>query len=101
MSLHDDLLAGLPRRLTTDEVLRITRLSRTTLWRRVRSGQYPPPVERGRSSLFSTDEVLQVLRSGGRRLGMRARPALNAVEISKHYAERTRKALAGTKGAQS
>ncbi len=100
MSLDDDLRC-LPRRLTTSEVLGITRLSRTTLWRRVRSGQFPSPVERARSSLFSTDEVIRVLRTGGRRIGSRARPALNALEISSHYAERTRNALARVKGAKS
>jgi len=31
--------------LRTDEVLRIEKCSRTTLWRRIKAGLFPPPVE--------------------------------------------------------
>ena len=36
-----------PQILRTPEVLKITRLGRTTLWRRVRSGDFPRPLRLG------------------------------------------------------
>ena len=35
------------RILRTPEVVRITGLSKTTIWRRVKSGDFPPPVRLG------------------------------------------------------
>ncbi|WP_419166415.1 helix-turn-helix transcriptional regulator [Candidatus Palauibacter sp.] len=35
------------RILRTPEVLELTAISRTTLWRRVRSGDFPPPLKLG------------------------------------------------------
>jgi len=49
-------------RLTTDEVLALTRISRATLWRRVASGRLPGPIDQGRQSLFLKSAVLSALR---------------------------------------
>lgn len=49
---HPDLLGlasdPLPAYVRMNAVLRITGLSRTTIYRRIASGQFPPPVHLGR-----------------------------------------------------
>ncbi|MFZ5721692.1 MAG: helix-turn-helix domain-containing protein [Pseudomonadota bacterium] len=44
-------------RMTTNEVCKLDRISRATLWRRIRSGALPAPVDRGRQALFCTTEM--------------------------------------------
>ena len=39
------------RMLRVPEVMKLTGLSRTTLWRRVRTGTFPPPTELGENSI--------------------------------------------------
>ena len=48
----------LPPRLTTREVLVFARFSSATLRRRIRSGRFPSPVERG---IYMRDDVLSAL----------------------------------------
>ena len=50
-----------PNRLTTAEVCALARYGPATLWRRVKQGRMPKPVDRGRHSLFDRDEVLAAL----------------------------------------
>lgn len=56
---------ALPMRLTTDDVCRLARYSRATLWRRIKAGQFPAPRDRGRQAIFDRDAVLQALKLGG------------------------------------
>lgn len=54
-------LTGL--RLTTKEVCDLARFSPVTLWRRIRSGQMPAPIDQGRQSIFDRQAVLSALQS--------------------------------------
>ena len=47
-----------PIRMTTYEVMELTRWSRATLRRRIRAGDFPAPICRARQSLFCRSEVL-------------------------------------------
>lgn len=49
-------------RLTTTEVCALARISRTTLWRRIRAGRMPKKIDQANEALFSADEVFAVLR---------------------------------------
>ena len=44
--------------LRVPEVMARTGLSRTTIWRRVRAGTFPPPKELGENSIGWTDLVI-------------------------------------------
>ena len=46
--------------LRPPEVMERTGLSRTTLWRRVRAGTFPPPTELGENSIGWPDSVIAV-----------------------------------------
>ncbi|WP_022697876.1 helix-turn-helix transcriptional regulator [Euryhalocaulis caribicus] len=48
-------------RLTTSEVCALARYGKATLWRRIREKQMPPPVDRGRESLFDRKAVEKAL----------------------------------------
>ena len=50
------------QRLTTREVCALARLSPATVWRRIRSGELPKPVDYGRQALFDRVAVEQALR---------------------------------------
>ena len=50
------------QRLTTREVCALARLSPATVWRRVRSGEFPKPVDYGRQALFDRSAIEQALR---------------------------------------
>ena len=52
-------------RLTTYEVLALSRISRASLWRRVASGRLPKPIDRGRQALFLKSAVLEALGADG------------------------------------
>lgn len=52
-------------RLTTGEVCQIARISRATLWRRIKSGGLPLPIDRGRQALFDRAQVLRALHAPG------------------------------------
>src|SRR5262245_58488259 len=52
---------ALPLRLTTDEVCDLARFGEVTLWRRIRDGKMPRPVDRARQHLFDRDAVLRAL----------------------------------------
>lgn len=49
------------KRLTTAEVCALARFSRATLWRRIRAGEMPAPVDHGRQALFLAVDVERVL----------------------------------------
>ena len=53
-------------RLTTDEVLKMARISRASLWRRVASGRLPMPIDRARQALFSRAAVMAALKVDSR-----------------------------------
>lgn len=48
-------------RMTTSEVLALARISRATLWRRVRCGRLPAPTDQGRQALFLKSAVIAAL----------------------------------------
>lgn len=50
-----------PARLTTAEVMALARVSRATLWRRIRDGRLPQPVDRARQALFCKAAVFEAL----------------------------------------
>lgn len=50
-----------PARLTTSEVCELARYKRDTLWRRIREGKMPKPVDRGREALFDRAAVEKAL----------------------------------------
>lgn len=50
-------------RLTTTEVCEKARFSRATLWRRVRSGDMPKPIDHARQALFCAMAVERALTS--------------------------------------
>lgn len=54
-------MSDLPRRLTTSEVCSLARYSSVTLWRRIKAGEMPRPVDEGRQALFDRDAVLKAL----------------------------------------
>ncbi len=58
---------NLPPRLTTDEVAKILRVCKRTLWKRHREGRGPQPVTTGRPLLYDRDEVLAAAGIGGAR----------------------------------
>lgn len=49
------------QRLTTKEVCDLARLSPATVWRRVRRGELPKPIDYGRQALFDRSAVEQAL----------------------------------------
>lgn len=51
------------KRLTTTEVCAVARFSRATLWRRIRSGDMPAPVDHARQALFCAVAVERALTS--------------------------------------
>ena len=53
------------KRLTTTEVCQLGRFSRATLWRRVKSGALPQPVDHAREALFCASAVEQALTRHG------------------------------------
>lgn len=55
-SAQGPLLAAAAR-LTSQEVCTRLRISRATLWRRIQAGLVPPPVDRGRQSLFAATVI--------------------------------------------
>jgi len=56
------------RIIRTTEVLEIVSISRSTLWRKVQSGEFPAPVELGsNSSGYFEHEVLEWLNSRPRK----------------------------------
>ena len=74
------------RRLTTAEVLRLARISRTTLWRRINSRLLPPPIDQARSSLFDEQAILTALARP--RAARSTDVPINVAAISGHYAAR-------------
>jgi predicted DNA-binding transcriptional regulator AlpA len=48
-------------RLTTREICAIARYGPITLWRRIKTGQMPRPVDRGREHIFDREAVLKAL----------------------------------------
>lgn len=48
-------------RITTSEVLELARYGRHTLWKRIRQGRFPKPVDRGRENLWSRADVEKAL----------------------------------------
>ena len=50
------------RMLRPPSVMSIMGWSRTTLWRRVRAGTFPPPVELGANSIGWTESVVMAER---------------------------------------
>lgn len=54
-------------RLTTKEVCALGRFSSSTLWRRVRNGEFPPPIDQGREAIFDREQVQNALSPGRRR----------------------------------
>ena len=50
-------------RLTTSEVCAMGRFSTATLWRRVRYGRLPKPIDHAREALFDADAIHSALGS--------------------------------------
>ena len=48
-------------RITTAEVCALARISRATMWRRVRAGALPRPIDYGREALFDQGQVVAAL----------------------------------------
>lgn len=64
----DGALTHLDRMLRAPEVMALTGLSRTTLWRRVRAGTFPAPVELGQNSIgWPASEISAWLKARARR----------------------------------
>ena len=53
-------------RLRRSAVLAMTGYSRTTLWRRIRAGQFPGPIDDGGIQFWTVGVVRQHLREVGR-----------------------------------
>jgi predicted DNA-binding transcriptional regulator AlpA len=62
MSEFEAPATALPWRMTTREVCRLGRMSPATLWRRIKAGRMPAPVDHARQALFDRDAVLQSLQ---------------------------------------
>lgn len=60
-TLANEATPSLPVRLTKSEVCAIARISPATMWRRIKAGRLPLPIDRGRESLFDRDSVLRSL----------------------------------------
>lgn len=54
-----------PSRLTSQEVCALLRISRATLWRRIKRGELPSPVDRGRQALFQASAIHAVVNGSG------------------------------------
>jgi hypothetical protein len=65
-----------PARMTTAEVCELARYGPITLWRRIRAGRMPRPVDRGRQSMFDRDAVLIALGLNP------AKPASNGIKTN-------------------
>lgn len=68
-------------RLTTSEVCRLMRISRTTLWRRVTDGRLPPPLDRGRENLFNAASIRRNLDEGPRHHSHRPQPPIASTSL--------------------
>ncbi|MHB8284808.1 MAG: helix-turn-helix transcriptional regulator [Caulobacteraceae bacterium] len=53
-----------PARMTTREVCELGRFGSTTLWRRMKAGTMPKPIDRGHESIFDRNAVLAALGIG-------------------------------------
>lgn len=56
----------LPHRMTTREVCAFARISPATMWRRVKTGRLPRPVDQAREALFKREQVLDALECSRR-----------------------------------
>ncbi len=64
MQSNDNTPNNNPRVLRFNDIHAITGLSRTSIWRRVRSGDFPQPISLGGSSVgWLSDEVTDWLKS--------------------------------------
>lgn len=70
----------MPARYTTTQVCAMAGYGPTTLWRRVRQGRMPKPVDRGRENLFAAHEVKQALGLDPGPDSAQADPWLKALE---------------------
>lgn len=64
MSTHPCTWAALnpPVRLRLQDVLRMGKFSRSTLYARIAEGKFPPPRKDGRMSWWPFDEVVEALQ---------------------------------------
>ncbi len=66
-------------RITTSEVCALGRFSRATLWRRVKAGTLPAPIDQSRQAIFERERVIAAL--GVPRPRWRVRPAGGAPTV--------------------
>jgi len=52
-----------PRLLPSSEVRALTTMSRATLWRRIRAGQFPPPIRLGNRNCWLASTVSDWINS--------------------------------------
>lgn len=55
--------AAAVERMTTREVMALARISRASLWRRVKAARLPQPVDHAREALFSKPAVIAALQA--------------------------------------
>ena len=61
-------------RITTAEVCALGRFSRATMWRRIKVGALPGPIDQARQALFDRDAVITALAVRRPRWRARSRP---------------------------
>ena len=94
---HTQPCASLPWRMTTVEVCTLARVSRATLWRRIKAGQMPAPIDHARQALFERDAMISALGRASRPESDRnaamamveSRPAQLAQRRSHRHSDRT------------
>lgn len=52
---------NLPARIMTSEVLKLARYGHTKLRKKLKSGEFPQPIDRGKQLIWNRDEVLIAL----------------------------------------
>lgn len=55
--------AAAVERMTTREVMALARISRASLWRRIKAARLPQPVDHAREALFSKAAVITALHA--------------------------------------